>query len=79
MVTNTHIVAVDAGDSKSRAVLQATDGAPLGEGRGGLVPIFRLALAKALGTALADASLTAAPIHGATLIAGRRNPAELIG
>lgn len=79
MVTNTHTFAGDGGSSKSRVVLQTTEGAPLGEGRGGLAPVFCPALAKAFGTALAEASRTASPLHGATPVAERRNPADVFG
>jgi glucosamine kinase len=83
------IDAATAGDQKGRALLaeaaahhirlaQAmapTAAEPLVLA-GGLAPVFRPALAQALGAALADASRTASPLEGARLIATGQNPAE---
>jgi glucosamine kinase len=83
------IEAAGAGDAKARALLDEaghhhrrlaeamapTTSEPLVLA-GGLAQIFRPPLDKALGAALADASRTASPLAGATLIAQGRNPAE---
>ena len=83
------IEAAGAGDAKARVLLDEagdhhrrlaeamapTTSEPLVLA-GGLAPVFRTCLDKALGAALADASRTASPLDGAILIAQGRNPAE---
>jgi glucosamine kinase len=83
------IEAAGAGDAKARVLLDEagdhhrrlaeamapTTSEPLVLA-GGLAPVFRTCLDKALSAALADASRTASPLDGAILIAQGRNPAE---